>query len=256
MNSFWLITASAAAIVLVLMVTVAVGAKYLGRINIIDAVWGPGFVLVAVTSAVVGQVNQPFSLGRWIVVVLVTVWGGRLGWHLFSRDRGRGEDPRYTQHLAGGRSLVRAVLLPQGAAIWFVSLPVQIISWNGETRLAPTIAGVVLCLTGLVFEAIGDAQLARFKADSTRGPIMDRGLWAWTRHPNYFGDACFWWGIWLIAASSWAGAATILSPAAMTYFLVFATGVRLLERTMMDRPGYREYAQRTSMFIPLPPRRR
>jgi steroid 5-alpha reductase family enzyme len=84
--------------------------------------------------------------------------------------------------------------------------------------------------------------------------VLDRGLWRYTRHPNYFGDACVWWGLWLICASSWPGVLTVLSPIAMTYFLVFATGARLLEETMMKRPGYREYAARTSMFVPLPPR--
>ena len=86
---------------------------------------------------------------------------------------------------------------------------------------------------------------------------MDRGLWAWTRHPNYFGDACVWWGIWLVGGSPAAGCPllTILSPIAMTYFLVFATGAGLLENTMMQRPGYPEYAERTTMFFPLPPKR-
>ena len=115
--------------------------------------------------------------------------------------------------------------------------------------------GVAVWAVGLAFEAVGDAQLAAYKKDPDRGPVMDRGLWRYTRHPNYFGDSTVWWGIFLVCASAWPGVLTILSPVAMTYFLVFATGARLLERTMMKRPGYPEYAARTSMFLPLPPKK-
>ena len=116
--------------------------------------------------------------------------------------------------------------------------------------------GVVVWLVGVAFEAVGDAQLAAFKRDpANRGRVMDRGLWGWTRHPNYFGDAAVWWGVWLVSAEAWPGVLTVLSPVAMTYFLVFATGARLLEKSMMKRPGYPEYAARTSMFFPLPPKR-
>jgi steroid 5-alpha reductase family enzyme len=118
--------------------------------------------------------------------------------------------------------------------------------------------GVAVWVVGVVFESVGDAQLAAYKRDPDRGPVMDRGLWGWTRHPNYFGDACVWWGIWLAGglASGWLpGLLTLPAPVTMTYFLVFATGARLLERTMMQRPGYPEYAARTSMIFPRPPRR-
>ena len=110
---------------------------------------------------------------------------------------------------------------------------------------------------GYAIEAIGDAQMTSFKSDpSNKGKIMDRGLWAWTRHPNYFGDSAVWWGMWLIAASAWPGVLTVLSPVVMTYFLVFATGARLLEQSMSKRDGYPEYQQRTSYFFPLPPKTR
>ena len=126
----------------------------------------------------------------------------------------------------------------------------------GVAVLVTLVAGVVLWVVGFVFEAVGDRQLRAFKADpANRGRIMDRGLWAWTRHPNYFGDATVWWGLWLIAASVWPGVLTVASPAIMTYFLVYATGARLLERSMSQRPGYPEYQQRTSYFLPRPPRR-
>jgi steroid 5-alpha reductase family enzyme len=117
--------------------------------------------------------------------------------------------------------------------------------------------GLVIFAVGVGFETIGDAQLARFKADpANKGTIMDRGLWAWTRHPNYFGDSAVWWGLWVIAAEVWPAVLTVFSPVIMTYFLAFATGARLLESEMAKRPGYPEYMERTSMFFPRPPKRR
>lgn len=113
----------------------------------------------------------------------------------------------------------------------------------------------MLAVAGIAFEAVGDAQLRRFKADpANRGRIMDQGLWAWTRHPNYFGDACVWWGVYVVAAAQWPGVLTVVSPLAMTYFLVYATGARLLEQHMAKRPGYADYQRRTSYFVPWPPK--
>ncbi len=99
--------------------------------------------------------------------------------------------------------------------------------------------GVALWIVGVLFEAVGDHQLRGFKADpANKGVIMDRGLWAWTRHPNYFGDACVWWGLWLASIASWVSLLTVLSPVLMTYFLVYATGAKLTEKYMRDRPGF------------------
>ena len=150
--------------------------------------------------------------------------------------------------------MLRKIFLIQAAATWFVSLPLQVSAVLGPTPtvLLPVfIAGVALWGVGVFFEAVGDHQLRRFKADpANKGTVMDRGLWAWTRHPNYFGDACVWWGLWLASIAGWISLVTVLSPVLMTYFLVYATGARLLEKHMMDRPGFREYCSRTSFFIP------
>lgn len=240
--------------------TFAVGHR-IGRYNVVDVAWGAGFVLVAAVAAVLGD-GDPAR--RVLLLVLVAAWGGRLTWHMHRKSAGKGEDPRYTDLLnrSGGASVgtvVRKIFVVQGAAQWFVSLPIQVSAVAGPTRGAAAvvvIAGVALWVIGALFEAVGDRQLRAFKADpANRGKIMDRGLWAWTRHPNYFGDATVWWGLWLIAASAWPGALTVASPAIMTYFLVYATGARLLEQSMSQRPGYREYQQRTSYFLPRPPRR-
>jgi len=145
--------------------------------------------------------------------------------------------------------------------MWFVSLPVMIGAVLPASWWALLPLGVAVWGVGLAFEAVGDAQLKAYKAQprEERPPVMDRGLWAWTRHPNYFGDACLWWGLWICGglASGWlAGLATALAPLAMTLFIRNATGAKLLEREMMKRPGYPEYAERTPMFVPRPPRRR
>lgn len=239
------------------MVT-AIIARRQGRFAVVDATWPILFVLIAWASVATGE-----GSGRsWLLAVLTTVWGGRLAWHLVGRLRGAGEDPRYAELLADVAperrfaAAVRRVFLTQGVVAWFVALPLMVAATTHEPLGLVAALGTLVWLVGLLFEAIGDAQLKAFKADpTTRGTVMDRGLWAWTRHPNYFGDACVWWGLWLIAAEAWPGVLTVLSPVAMTCVLAFATGVRLLERRMGERPGYPEYAERTSMFFPLPPRR-
>jgi steroid 5-alpha reductase family enzyme len=241
--------------VVVLMTVTALVARRVGRVSVVDVAWGLGFVLVALVSALLG--DEPV---RWLLLVMVAVWGLRLAWHIGRRQLGDAkEDPRYAEMLgdSGFGTAVRKVFVVQGVAVWLVSLPVQVAAVVGTRWPWLVWVGVAVWAVGLVFESVGDAQLSAYKQDPDRKPIMDRGLWAWTRHPNYFGDACVWWGIWLTGglAGGLLPALTIGSPAVMTYFLVFASGARLLERTMMQRPGYPEYARRTSMFFPLPPKR-
>jgi steroid 5-alpha reductase family enzyme len=259
-----LAAAALAAATLTMVVTTLVAARR-RRVAVVDVAWGLGFVLIAAVVAVLGGLAES-DWRRWLLLAMVGVWGCRLAWHIRRQAIGKGEDPRYEQLLGGNlgevgvRRAVRKVFAIQGAAMWFVSLPVIVAAAHPTRWWAVVAAGVALWVVGLVFEAVGDAQLARYKAmpRDHRPPVMDRGLWRYTRHPNYFGDACVWWGLWLAGglASGWLpGLVTVLCPVAMTYFLVHATGARLLERTMMRRPGYPEYAARTSMFVPLPPRR-
>jgi steroid 5-alpha reductase family enzyme len=261
---FLVVSATCLGAVVLLMVLTAVLARSTGRVSVVDTIWGLGFIVVTVTAVLTARsVSDASASGdhndrAWFLVAMVVIWGGRLAAHIAKRSHGGGEDPRYEELMGGNGGLghlVKKVLLPQGLAIWFVSLPIQVTVLS-RNHVGPVMyLGVVLWALGMVFESIGDAQLAAYKRDPDRGPVMDRGLWRYTRHPNYFGDACVWWGVYLVCASSWPGVLTILSPLAMTYFLVFATGARLLERTMMQRDGYPEYAARTSMFFPLPPRR-
>ncbi len=245
------------AVAAVAMTLTGVVAWRLNRVNVVDVTWGLALTLVAGVCAL--RDGWPSQ----VLLVVVAVWGLRLSWHVGRRSRGHGEDPRYEQMLGGtlrdvGMGVaVRKVFVVQGLAICLVALPLQVGPVVGIESLTAFWVGIAVALLGLLFESVGDAQLAAYKRDVNRGPVMDRGLWAWSRHPNYFGDALFWAGVWIAGglAAGWIPALlTIAAPIAMTWFLAFATGARLLERTMMQRPGYPEYAARTSMLIPWPPR--
>ncbi|MGB6209410.1 DUF1295 domain-containing protein [Mycobacterium sp.] len=248
--------ASVAALVVIHAVTFAIGRR-IGRYNVVDVAWGLGFIAVAMVAAILGDGD---ASRRWLLLALVAVWGLRLSGYLYRRSAGQGEDRRYADLLRGATpaQIVRKVFLLQAFATWFISLPLQLSAVIGPTPgrwLAVTLAGVALWVTGLAFEAVGDHQLRAFKADpANRGEVMDHGLWGWTRHPNYFGDACVWWGLWLITITGWWSLPTALSPLLMTYFLVAVTGARLTEKYMADRPGFAEYQARTSFFLPRPPR--
>jgi steroid 5-alpha reductase family enzyme len=258
-GSFFATAGIAAAAVLVLVLATWMLGRALGRYNVIDVAWGLGFVLVAwVTFA--SSSGHGNDARRLVVALLVTAWGGRLAAYIAWRSRGKGEDPRYQAMFEGHDDPARralVVFLTQGVAIWFVSLPVQVAMFEtGEPGIL-FVGGVVVWAIGFAFESIGDWQLARFRADpASGGQVMDHGLWRYTRHPNYFGDACVWWGLWLVAAQQWQGALTVLSPVLMTWTLTRKTGKPLLEAGMAERrPGYRDYVERTSGFFPLPPRR-
>ena len=250
---------TAAALAVLLAGTFAVAVRQ-NRHCVMDTVWGSGFVLVAVVSWLLSA-GQGDDGRRLLLLVLVAVWGFRLSVHIGLRARGGHEDPRYVDLLAsapGSRNAyaLRRVYVPQGVVLFFVSLPVQVgmFGTGGLGWLA--VPGVLLWLLGTAFEAVGDHQLAQFKADpARRGTVLNTGLWRYTRHPNYFGDAAVWAGLFLIAADSWPGVLTVLSPALMIWILAGKTGKPLTEKAMSARPGYQEYIESTSGFLPLPPRR-
>lgn len=256
------------------MAVAAVRARQLGKVAVVDVAWGSGFVLVALVSAVVGTAladsggaDEGDGWRRWLVLALVAVWGLRLAWHVRSRavgDHQGKEDPRYAEMLGGSlaevgmAAAVRRVFLVQGAGQWLVAGPVMVGAVLGVDWWPAVVVGVVVWAVGLFFETVGDRQLAAYKAQpkESRPVVMDRGLWGWTRHPNYFGDAAVWWGLWLVAGlgSGWvAGLATVVCPVVMTLFLRNVTGAKLLEKTMMQREGYPEYAERVPMMFPRPP---
>ena len=232
------------------------------KLTIVDTAWGLGFIIFAVVSLFVTGYGEGMPGPQMFLFLLVLVWGARLAIHLQVRNSGKGEDPRYQQLAeADGRPFaqvaLRRVFVPQGVAMWLVATPVMVGMNNEGTGTVQAWLGLVVWAVGMVFETVGDWQLAAFKSDpDNEGKVMDRGLWQYTRHPNYFGDACVWWGIWIVAASSWAGVASIVGPIAMTVFLTRVTGVPLNEKGMREnKPGYDEYVRRTSAFIPMPPKK-
>lgn len=231
--------------------------------SIVDIFWGPAFAVIAVATYL-NLGDAGVQARKWLIVGLTSLWAARLALYVWSRGRGQGEDPRYTafrKHAQGNEHLfiLRNVFLKQGQSMWITSIPLQV----GQYLLQPAQIGVVAMVgvavfaVGFLFETVGDWQLARFKADpANKGRIMQSGLWRYTRHPNYFGDACVWWGLFLIACDHWIGLLTIFAPLRMTNSLVNRTGKKLLEKKMRKtRPGYEAYIARTSGFFPWPPRK-
>ena len=230
-------------------------------VSIVDPIWPVVFGAAAWAVWIWAEGDR--GAGRSaLMLVMVSVWGIRLGTHLAVRKWGAPEDYRYAAMRRRRRcfewSSLIVVFLLQGALVTVVSLPVQAVLTDPDARPLGWIdwAGAVVWATGLAFEAISDGQLRRFLAnESSHGAVMDRGLWRYSRHPNYFGDCLVWWGIFLpaiAAGSAW----TIAGPLVMTFLLLRVSGVALLERTIAERrPGYADYARRTSAFVPRAPRR-
>jgi steroid 5-alpha reductase family enzyme len=229
--------------------------------GIVDPFWGTGF---AVVVWIAWLLNRPVTDRGTLLAVLTTIWGLRLSIFLLIRNLGHAEDYRYRamRDHHGPRfwwvSLVTVFLL-QAVILWFVSLPVQValVDHSAAAIGVADFLGILLWAVGLFFESVGDWQLYKFKQNpENNGRVMDRGLWRYTRHPNYFGDFCVWWGLFLIAAGGGARW-TVFSPLLMSFLLLKVSGVRLLERTITDRrPDYAAYKERTNAFFPGPPKSR
>ena len=227
--------------------------------SIVDIGWGPGFVLIGWYTLVTAESVQPVHA---IMVAVVTVWGLRLGYHILRRNKGKGEDPRYAQWRSdwGRWVTVRAffqVYMLQGALMLVIASPMILVASRPEApTFAVLTAGLLIWLIGFAFEAVGDHQLAAFISQpENKGRLMTEGLWAYTRHPNYFGEATMWWGIFFMALSVGAPWWLVISPATITYLLLFVSGVPMLERAFENHPEWSEYARRTSKFIPAPKKR-
>lgn len=248
------------AAILAILVLLWLYSLRLKNASIIDIFWGPGFAILAVIYTLFAE--DGYSLRKSIVTVLVLTWGIRLGWHIYTRNVGHGEDFRYQKwrEEAGEawwwRSFFKVFLL-QGILMNLIAVPLLAAQYSDspDHLTIIDILGLILWAIGFFFEAVGDWQLRQFKANpANKGKVLDRGLWRYTRHPNYFGDACQWWGYYAFALS--AGAFwTIFSPLIMTGLLMKVSGVALLEKTLVEsKPQYRDYMQNTSAFFPMPPR--
>jgi steroid 5-alpha reductase family enzyme len=236
-------------------------------VSFIDAFWAFGMVILAWTSWL-----QIDGQGRRadVLLALVSLWGMRLSIHLYTRWRAHGEDPRYEKIMGGmmeakgwswNKAALFGVFLTQAPLLFITCLPAQLGIWaseGGRTIMGPIAwIGVAVAFIGILFETIGDAQLKTFRANpANQGKVLDTGLWRYTRHPNYFGDACAWWGIWLIAAETGPiGWVSIIGPIFLTFTLTKWSGKPLLERGLKkNRPDYAAYVERTSGFFPWPPR--
>jgi steroid 5-alpha reductase family enzyme len=228
------------------------------RNDVADEAWGLGFVFVAWTALFVFDV---FTLRGVLVDILVSIWGLRLSWHIYKRHRGKGEDYRYLAWRTEWgrwfylRSYLQIYLL-QGFLLFLIVLPVIHSNASVFTGLYPfDLLGIAVWLIGFCFEAVGDAQLARFITNpENKGKLMQEGLWAYSRHPNYFGEVTQWWGLWIIAISAHGGIFTVIGPLTITFLILKVSGVPLLEKKMEENPQFEEYKRKTSMFFPLPPR--
>ena len=226
-------------------------------VSIVDIMWSLMFLLAALTYVTVQLEPGPRA---WLVIALVSIWSIRLSVFIFLRNVGRGEDFRYQKIRANNepafalKSLYLVFGLQAGLA-WIISLPLlAAINSSAPLSWLDTV-GITLWLIGFVFEAGGDWQLSRFKRNpDNRGKVLDTGLWRYTRHPNYFGDFCIWWGFFLIALSAGAWW-SVIGPIVMSFLLIKVSGVALLERDIGDRrPAYSAYVNRTNAFFPGPPR--
>lgn len=250
-----------ASVIALMMATIWLASVALRDVSIVDMFWGIGFVLVATVSFV--TLGMPQS--GWWLVVPTSLWGMRLSAYLTWRNWGKPEDHRYQamREKYGDRFWWLSGLIVfglQGVLLWIVSLPLQVGMFGerpGSALWPLRIVGTVVFLVGLAFESIGDWQLAQFKrTPANRGKIFDRGLWRYTRHPNYFGDFLVWWGLFLIAWHDWQTTWTMISPLLMSFLLIRVSGVTLLEKNLKQRSNeYVEYTRRTSAFFPWPPQK-
>jgi steroid 5-alpha reductase family enzyme len=249
-----------AAVTVVLQGMTAAVAVPRGRRDYADGIWGPGLAAIALVSAAVGNGD---GWRRWSTAAATTTWAARLARQMLIRLRSSDkEDARYTEYLEGDSTtaVLGKVFVTQGLAQLLVSAPIQlaaasVLPKTPRRLLLP--AGIAVMLAGAAVEAIADRQKTVYqeREDDDKPAVLDTGLWAWSRHPNYLGDSVVWDGAWLAAAASAPGAWTLPAPALMSYLLIVATGAKRTERRMQERPGYRDYQRRVAFFFPRPPRR-
>jgi steroid 5-alpha reductase family enzyme len=233
-------------------------------VTFVDAYWALGMVIIAAATFLA---TPAVNARKLVLLGLCLLWGARLGGYLIWRWQSQGPDRRYLTMMSKaqtdrGWGFAKASLLlvfvTQAPLQFIVCLPIQLGQIDAEPAAFGPLAwiGVALAIAGIAFETVGDWQLARFRADpENRGKVMQTGLWRYTRHPNYFGDACTWWGLYLIGAETATGIWALPGPVLLTFLLTKWSGVPTVERRLRkNRPGYEDYVQRTSGFIPWPPK--
>lgn len=224
------------------------------RNDVADVAWGLGFVLLAWTSFFLSG----FGVVSFLVNILITIWGGRLAWHIYKRNKNKPEDKRYQDWRKKWknfyiRSYIQIFIL-QGILLYLIVLPAIFINLNSLNELGLVqIIGILIWMVGFYFESTGDRQLKDFISNPVnKGKIMDQGLWRYTRHPNYFGEVTLWWGIFIIALSIPNAWVMIIGPLTITILILFVSGIPLLEKKYAGRSDFEAYKKRTSIFFPLP----
>lgn len=260
-TEIWLLLGVNAGVVFAAVLLLWIISIPLRNVSIIDMFFAVILFAVALASYLMAD---GVAVRKQLIVALVGIWAARITIHLIRRNWGHGEDPRYTKlrsWVPDDRSFVwlslKKVFLLQGIVLWFVSLPIQV----GQVYTAPASlgwpawTGIAVWAVGMFFETIADVQLTRFRADpANTGTVLQTGLWRYSRHPNYFGELCVWWGLFLIACDHPTGVLTIVGPILYTYLIINVTGQATLDKKLAkERPGYKEYMQTTSGLIPMPP---
>ena len=255
MAQYFLYVGAAVFLYMVLMFLIALVKK---DNSIVDIAWGGGFIVVSILTFFL---DGEITLRSLIVTCLVVVWGSRLAVYIYIRHRGKGEDFRYARwrNEWGKWFILRSffqIFLLQGLLLMIISYSVILVNNSSKEGLGILdYIGVLVWLIGFFFEAVGDYQLSRFKRKpENKGKIMTEGLWRFTRHPNYFGEAVMWWGIFLITLSVRYGWTAVISPLVITFLLLRVSGVILLEKKYKKNEEYAEYARRTNAFLPGPPK--
>ena len=246
-------------VVFIYMTLFFIVAQIVKNNSIVDMGWGLGFVVIAVYTLVI---SGNYNSRAIIVTVLVSIWGLRLFYHILKRNLGKPEDFRYVaMRKSWGKwvipkSFLRVFML-QGALMLVIAYPIIMNNTtdNGSLTILEII-GLAIWIVGFIFEALGDKQLRDFISDKkNKGHIMKDGLWKYTRHPNYFGEATMWWGIFIISLKSESGIVGIISPIFITLLLLYVSGVPMLEKHYKDNKEFQDYAKYTSIFIPLVPKK-
>ncbi len=258
-NIFW----TSAVIIFLYMNIVFILSLIKKNAAIVDIAWGPGFGLLAAAHLLRESLDfQAFDRRQILVVGLILIWGVRLAWHIYKRNRGKPEDYRYANwRQKWGRHFVWRsyfqIFLLQGFFMLVILTPALLVLNSRTDRLNfLDFIGLVIWLTGFFFEVVADAQLRQFRKNpENRGRIITTGLWKYSRHPNYFGESVMWWGIFIIGLNAGWGWLGIISPLTITLLLTRVSGVPLLEKKYRGNPEFEAYKNRTSAFFPWPPRR-
>lgn len=239
------------------MLTMFLIAQKLKDNSIVDIGWGIGFVLIAASC----YYQSEQTIAQSITLTLIAVWGVRLATYIYGRNVGNGEDYRYAQWREewGKWVVVRAffqVFMLQGLIMLIVASPLYVIFSQPLQLTWNVYVGVAVWMIGFYFEAVGDYQMKQFKANpQNKGIVMRQGVWKYTRHPNYFGDATQWWGVFILAAASPYWYLAAIGPAVMHFFLVKVSGVAMLERKYKGNPKYADYIATTNAFVPWFPKK-